>query len=358
MYSNKLYSPLRYPGGKARFGPLIAQVMHTNGLVGGHYLEPYAGGAGVALLLLLDGLVEKIHINDADPAVAVFWRVAVQQNSKLTQMVSNETVTIDAWYHWRAVMLGQVSCTELERGFATLFMNRTNRSGILKGGVIGGKDQSGTYKLWERFMREELCIRLERIGRHSNSINVYEEDAHQLLLRCHKFLPMKSLVYLDPPYYVKGAGLYRNFYRRKDHEQIARLLSCPRFRRPWIVSYDNADEIQTMYASAHSITYGLHYTAHRRYIGSEVMFFGHRLTPPTEAKEPQASEFVCPTGIGVYRQLFSRSAGLAVWGFDGVRAQPVERSRSAQTKPLPFPARHSKSALPYPRIGLSSQFIL
>lgn len=289
MYSSKLYTPLRYPGGKARFAPLIAKVMHTNNLVGGHYLEPYAGGAGVALILLIDGIVEKIHINDADPAVAVFWRIATQQSVVLSNMVANEPVTMEAWHHWKSVMLGEVLATELERGFATLFMNRTNRSGILKAGVIGGKAQTGTYKLGERFMRDELCKRLERIGCHASAIHVYEEDAHQLLMRCHKFLPTKSLVYLDPPYYVKGAGLYRNFYKHEDHVQIARLLGSTRFRRPWVVSYDNIDEIRAMYAYAHSFTYGLHYTAQRRYTGSEVMFFSERLTLPVQVQEAQAA---------------------------------------------------------------------
>jgi DNA adenine methylase len=289
MYSNKLYTPLRYPGGKARFAPLIAEVISENGLTGGHYLEPYAGGAGVALVLLMDGMVEHIHINDADAAVAVFWRAATQQTAELSNMVANEAVTMEAWHHWRAVMLGQVSGTELERGFATLFMNRTNRSGILKGGVIGGKAQDGAYKLDARFMRDELCKRLERIGQHADAISVYEEDAQCLLLRCHQFLPIKSLIYLDPPYYVKGAGLYRNFYKHEDHESIARLLGSTRFRRPWVVSYDNAEEICAMYSYAHSFTYGLHYTAQRRYTGSEVMFFSARLTPPSLAQELAAA---------------------------------------------------------------------
>jgi DNA adenine methylase len=289
MYSNKLYTPLRYPGGKARFAPLIAEVMRSNDLIGGHYLEPYAGGAGVALSLLFDGVVERIHINDADPAIAVFWRVASQQADELVRMIANEPVTIDAWHHWRAVMLEQEPATELQRGFATLFMNRTNRSGILKGGVIGGKAQSGAYKVGERFMRNELCKRLERIGHHSYAINVYEEDAYKLLLRCHQFLPLKSLAYLDPPYYVKGSGLYRNFYIHQDHQKIARLLNSVRFRRPWVVSYDDADEIRDMYSFTHPFCYGLNYTAQRRYKGEEVMFFSDRLTPPIQIEELQAA---------------------------------------------------------------------
>ncbi|MFZ4288025.1 DNA adenine methylase [Variovorax sp. HJSM1_2] len=289
MYSKKLYTPLRYPGGKARFAPLIAEVISKNELTGGHYLEPFAGGAGVALALLMDGIVQHIHINDVDAAVAVFWRAAVQQTSELIDMIVSEPVTMDAWHHWRAMMLGEVEGTQLERGFATLFMNRTNRSGILKAGVIGGKAQSGTYQLDARFMRDELCVRLERIGRYANAISVYEEDAYRLLLRCHQFLPTNSMIYLDPPYYVKGAGLYRNSYKHDDHVQIARLLGSVRFRRPWVVSYDNTEEIQEMYGYARSFTYGLNYTAQQRYVGSEVMFFSKRLTPPCQTQEPKVA---------------------------------------------------------------------
>jgi DNA adenine methylase len=285
MYSNKLYTPLRYPGGKARFAPLIAEVIASNNLTGDHYLEPYAGGAGVALSLLIDGVVGHVHINDADPAIAVFWRVATEATDQLIAMAATEPITMDAWHHWRGVMLGQVDATDLHRGFATLFMNRTNRSGILKGGVIGGKGQAGNYKIDARFMRQELCARLERIGQHSSGIHVYDENAHELLLRCHQFLPAKSLVYLDPPYYVKGAGLYRNFYKHVDHVEIAKLLGSERFRRPWVVSYDNADEIKAMYADAIPYAYGLNYTAQRRYTGSEVMFFSKRIQAPLDSLE-------------------------------------------------------------------------
>lgn len=252
-------------------------------------MEPYAGGAGVALSLLIDEVVEHVHINDVDPAIAVFWRVVTQNTSELIAMIESAQVTIDAWHHWRNVMLGNENATELERGFATLFMNRTNRSGILKGGVIGGKEQAGNYKIGARFMRNELCSRIERIGIFSDRIHVYEEDAHQLLMRCHKFLPLKSLVYLDPPYYVKGAGLYRNFYRHNDHVRIAKLLGSKRFRRPWVVSYDNAEQIKDMYAYAKPYAYGLNYTAQRRYSGSEVMFFSDRLKAPIESMERLAA---------------------------------------------------------------------
>jgi DNA adenine methylase len=277
MYSNKLYTPLRYPGGKARFAPFIASVMQLNGLDGGHYMEPYAGGAGVALELLFDGVVTDVHINDADPAVHAFWLAATAHSDALIRLVETEPVNMDAWMHWRGVMRGDTAATDVERGFATLFMNRTNRSGILKGGVIGGKHQAGAYKLDARFKRDVLVGRLRRIADRAEDIHVLSRDALELLQHATELLPAKSLIYLDPPYYVKGSGLYRNFYQHDDHLAIAQLLRKRDFGRRWLVSYDDAVPIREMYDGVRSIQYGLGYTAQRRYNGSEVMLFDPHL---------------------------------------------------------------------------------
>ncbi len=288
MYSNKLYSPLRYPGGKARFAKFIAEVMRSNGLSGGHYLEPFAGGAGVALELLFDGHASHVHINDLDPAVHSFWSAATTDPEGLMKLLRDTPISMDQWHHWRSVMLSQDERYSLaEKGFATLFINRTNRSGILKGGVIGGKAQAGSYKLDARFRKEMIEARLKKIAQHAGQISVYSEDAFSLLSRAVEFLPDQALVYLDPPYYVKGRGLYRNFYIHEDHLQIARLMQTA-FTHPWIVSYDNAPEICEMYSQNQALTYGLHYTAQSRYVGDEVMFFKDGVSIPN-VKIPRAS---------------------------------------------------------------------
>lgn len=280
MYSNKLYTPLRYPGGKGRFAPFIADVMAMNGLSGGHYLEPYAGGAGVALELLFHGHASHIHINDLDPAVNLFWTAITEEPEAVLRLLRDTPVDMAQWHHWRAVMRGEEAGSTTERGFATLFVNRTNRSGILKGGVIGGKEQAGNYKLDARFNKEVLAKRIEKIANNSSKISVYCEDAYELLIRCAAFLPEDSLVYLDPPYYVKGQGLYRNFYRHDDHLAIANLLQSEHFPHAWVVSYDNAPEICEMYGDSQGMSYGLNYTAQKRYLGDEVMFFGPGVMVP------------------------------------------------------------------------------
>lgn len=282
MYSNKLYTPLRYPGGKARFAPFIAQVMEANGLTTGHYLEPYAGGAGVALELLYHGHASHVHINDLDPAVHSFWVAVTKEPDEVLKLLYDTPVTMDQWFKWRSVLRGEVEVDLVERGFATLFMNRTNRSGILKGGVIGGLAQSGSYKLDARFKKDVLAARIRKIADHASHITVYSEDALALLQRCGTFLPKESLIYLDPPYYVKGQGLYRNFYMHDDHLQIAEALQFNRFMLPWVVSYDNATEICDMYQLSKHLAYNLNYTAQKRYIGNEVMFFSHELLVPED----------------------------------------------------------------------------
>jgi DNA adenine methylase len=280
MYSNKLYTPLRYPGGKARFAPFIAKVMESNGIAGGHYFEPYAGGAGVALELLFHGHATHVHINDLDPAVNAFWVAVTKHAEALLRLLHDTPVTMEQWHHWRAVMHEERPADEVQRGFSTLFMNRTNRSGILKGGVIGGKAQNGDYKLDARLKKHALASRIERIAKHAGQISVYCEDASSLLRRCAKILPAKSMIYLDPPYYVKGRGLYRNYYGHDDHLAIAKLLQANSFRRPWLVSYDNAPEICEMYRGSSGFSYGLSYTAQERYSGNEVMFYSRRINIP------------------------------------------------------------------------------
>lgn len=286
MFSNRLFSPLRYPGGKAPFAPFIAKVMESNGVAGGHYLEPYAGGAGVALDLLFHGHASHIHINDADPAVHAFWVSVTQHSHELLKLIACTPITIEEWFRWRSVLRDECQASLVEKGFATLFMNRTNRSGILKAGVIGGKNQDGNYKLDARFKKEVLIARIEEIAKRANNISVYSEDSFLLLNRCSEFLPEQSLIYLDPPYYVKGKGLYRNYYQHDDHAAIAKIIQSNKFKWPWVVSYDNAEEIYAMYQLSRSLSYGLNYTAQRRYVGNEVMFFSQNLVVP-EAIIPQ-----------------------------------------------------------------------
>ena len=279
-------TPLRYPGGKGKFSHFIEKIFEANSLLDGHYVEPYAGGAGVALELLLHEYASRIHINDVDPAVHAFWESAVNHTEDLCRLIHDTQVTMETWHRQRHILanLEQHSVTEI--ALATFFLNRTNRSGILKAGVIGGKAQSGKWKLDVRFNKDNLIPRIELIGRYRHRIHVYNLDAVALLRNVTPSLPEKTLIYLDPPYYVKGSGLYRNFYEHKDHVLIAKTLED--VKHPWIVSYDDTEEIREIYKPYRQDKYFLSYTAQEKRKGSEVMIYGPTIEIPSQGLTQKA----------------------------------------------------------------------
>ncbi|MFW1645319.1 DNA adenine methylase [Acinetobacter guillouiae] len=273
-------TPLRYPGGKGKFAPVVKTIFEENSLVGGHYLEPYAGGAGVALDLLYSNYVSDIHINDIDKAVYSFWESITKNTEEFLKLLIDTPINMDEWYKQKTI-LNDVECDDvLIKGFAAFFMNRTNRSGILKGGVIGGKKQDGQYTLDARFNKVNLKKRIEKVGLNASKIHVYNEDALDLINRVDLLLPENSLVYLDPPYYVKGQGLYRNFYNHDDHVFIKNALD--NIKTKWIVSYDKCDEIIDIYSDYFMTDYDLNYSAYHRIKAKEVMFFCDTLKKPND----------------------------------------------------------------------------
>lgn len=267
-------TPLRYPGGKGKFAPFVKSLMAANNL-SGDYLEPYAGGCGVALDLLYTGYCKNIHINDFDPAVFNFWQSVTAQTDDFIELIYKTEVTMEEWYKQKNILSDPHNHSQLEHGFAAFFLNRTNRSGILKGGVIGGKNQNGNYKLDARFNKEELSKRIQKIGQYSNKIKTYNLDALELLSKVDDLLPENSLMYLDPPYYVKGKGLYRNFYKHEDHVEIRNALD--KVQTKWIVSYDNCLEIKQIYTGYRQDDYVLNYSAYNKIKGSEVMIYSNSL---------------------------------------------------------------------------------
>jgi DNA adenine methylase len=280
----KFNTPLRYPGGKGKLTNFLKMIFEQNDLLDGHYVEPYAGGAGIALNLLTHSYASCIHLNDLNPAVFAFWQSVINQPEELCRAIRDVEVTIDEWHRQKAILKNPEDHSPLEIGFSTFFLNRTNRSGIIWGGVIGGKNQDGPWKLNARFNKDDLIRRIEKIALYRSRIRLYNLDAAELIQTVLPTLPEKTLIYLDPPYYVKGRGLYENHYLHDDHVSIAKLVK-KQITHPWIVSYDHAPEIIQMYKGCPTITYGINYSAQDRYKGAEAMFFSKKLVIP-DVKNP------------------------------------------------------------------------
>lgn len=276
---SNFYTPLRYPGGKGKLVPYLKKLLEANGLVDGVYVEPYAGGAAVAMELLLHEYVRKIYINDISDGVAAFWRSVLDDTDALCASIISAKLTMDEWRRQREIQLRAEQVDDRALGFSTFYLNRTNRSGILNAGVIGGKEQLGTWKMDARFNAPDLVKRIHAIARIRNRIEFHQLDAIGFINTVTPKLPEKSLIYLDPPYYVKGSDLYLHHYQHADHVKVASKVAKLKSKN-WIVSYDNAPEVQPLYSKFRNIVYGLSYSAQERYKGAEIMFFSDSLIIP------------------------------------------------------------------------------
>jgi DNA adenine methylase len=246
------YSPLRYPGGKAAIADFFASVLSVNKIGrNGVYCEPYAGGAGVALTLLLTGKVERIIINDYDECIAAFWHSLLHDPQRFVAAIRDCDISVEAWHKYRDIYDRRNGHDEFTLGFATFFLNRCNRAGILpKAGPIGGKDQNGLYSIGARFKKEVLISRIERIASVADHITFENRDAISFLKRLRKqYVSSDVFIYLDPPYYVRGKELYYNFYRHKNHIDLSKYMRDFTTHK-WIMTYDNCPEIRDMYESS------------------------------------------------------------------------------------------------------------
>ena len=274
------FTPLRYPGGKGKLAAYIKQVIRANKLDDGEYVEPYAGGAGIALELLFQEYVTKVHINDLSEPIYSFWKAVLNDTDELCRLVKNTRLSVPSWDRQKRIFAnpGDHSFTEL--GFATFFLNRTNRSGILNGGVIGGRDQTGPWKIDARYNADELIFRIESIAKMRSKIKLTRSDALALLRFGLPKWPKKTLIYLDPPYYEQGRELYYDYYNQEDHAALAKFIAAKMQNKFWLVSYDNVRPIKNLYGGFRSVVYNVGYSAREMRTGKEVMFYSPVLEAP------------------------------------------------------------------------------
>ena len=273
------YSPLRYPGGKNKLSSFIAKICIDNE-INGHYVEPYAGGASVALFLLFEGFVNNITINDKDKSIYAFWHSVLNNTQNLCNLIRDTEITVANWQIQHNIQNNKETASLLELGFSTLFLNRTNRSGIIKAGIIGGRAQNGNYKMTCRFNKDEIIKKIKRVSEYRNNINLYSEDAIALIERIENEATNQNVIfYFDPPYYLKGSSLYMNHYKIDDHFAVSeRIKKIQNIK--WIVSYDNHSEIQQLYSTCIKKEYTFNHSAHSARIGKEILFFSPQLKLP------------------------------------------------------------------------------
>lgn len=285
------YSPLRYPGGKSKLSSFMEMIIENFGHTGGTYIEPFAGGAGIALELLEKDVVSQIVINDLDKGIYSFWRAIITETERFIDTMYNTSITIDEWKKQREICISHNRKYSFELGFATFYMNRTNRSGIIKGGVIGGLEQKGNWKLDARFNKEELAKRILNIANKKKSIHVYNKDIQSFILNYIPKYEANALVYFDPPYFEKGRQLYLNFFNFEDHVKIKNFIkqyvNCD-----WIITYDDAPEIVDIYREYSLRKFDLNYSVANKGKSSEIIIFKNQFMIPTIKEMEQRKIYI------------------------------------------------------------------
>lgn len=273
------YSPLRYPGGKNKLSSFIAKICVDNN-INGHYVEPYSGGASVALFLLLEEFVNKITINDKDRSIYAFWYSVLNKTDKLCEMIENAELTINEWKKQKLLQTDKENIELLDLGFSTFYLNRTNRSGIINAGVIGGINQKGNYLMNCRFNKRELIKRIKLIASKKEKITLYQLDAMDLVDKIELEVEQDNTIfYFDPPYYLKANSLYMNYYEAFNHKIVSDKIKSIKDIR-WIVSYDNVPQIQILYSDCLKKEFSFKHTAYKAKIGKELLFWSNNVIVP------------------------------------------------------------------------------
>ena len=272
------YSPLRYPGGKTKFYDYVKELLRYNNMLGETYMEHFAGGAGLALKLLLNNDVKRIIINDYDTAIYSFWHSILYETEAFCELINTTPVTTDEWKKQKEIYINHNGEISLDIGFATFFLNRTNVSGVIKGGIIGGHEQQGLYKIDARYNAQNLISKIRNIAEKRDQIVLLNQDAKELLQPQQLRRYYKTFINLDPPYVKKGAQLYKNAFTEADHIELSELISnC---NRKWIVTYDICPLVANLYRDFRSSYLDVTYSVRLSKKAQEFIFFSDNLELP------------------------------------------------------------------------------
>ena len=274
-------TPLRYPGGKTWLIPYINKFLEFHSISPGTIIEPFAGSASVTIGLLSSNLMKTGIICEKDPLIIAFWNSALNHNAELCESVLNLDVTMDTWWDFKRYIAPESSLHygTVDLATAFIFYNRTNYSGIINAGPIGGKSQKSSYKLSCRFNKERIIAKIKHLEAYSGRISVVSDDGIELIRRYQKRAEADDLFfYIDPPYYGAGKVLYRDYFRDTEHTELAKTVKT--LNSPWLVSYDENEFIRQLYAGSESNYVYTDYQAGHLRRGVREMLFSNRKIPP------------------------------------------------------------------------------
>lgn len=274
-------SPLRYPGGKYRIAKRIEEIVLENHC--STLIEPFCGGAGVSLYLLEEGIIERAVLNDADPLIYSFWKTVLDNPKDLIERIRTTEISVEEWKKQKALLNHYKEHSNEEIAFAALFLNRTNRSGIIfNAGMLGGQKQEGKYKIGCRFDKDKIIEKIKRISKMKNRIQLFNLDYRQFL----KTYPItqNELMFVDPPYIQKGAQLYACSMTEEEHYQLSEMLKKLN-QNNWVVTIDDCLYARSLYQKQRIAEFKIHYSLQVKRKQTELMILSDHLRMPLKTTQ-------------------------------------------------------------------------
>ena len=245
----------RYPGGKSKIKDIliekINQAYENNYNL--EYREPFIGGGSVCINFLSqkNKQTDKIWINDKDVGIACLWTSVINNPNKLIYKILNFKPSIDYFYEFKNNLLSLSNFPDTEDeiidiGFKKIAIHQISYSGLgtKSGGPLGGKTQESNYKIDCRWSPNYIAKKINKLHKLFSEFKIRENmctnyDFAQVIID-----DSPSIIYLDPPYYVKGEELYQCGFNYNDHK---RLSNCLKNKFKWVLSYDDCCDIINLY---------------------------------------------------------------------------------------------------------------
>ena len=257
----------RYPGGKSKLRAKIVEQLNTQADDDLQYREPFLGGGSIGLRLLSDNSnITDIWINDKDIGIACLWTAAIQYYEEFKERVKSFVPSVAAFYEFKAELTTISTLPEqrdhiVDIGFKKLAIHQISYSGLgtKSGGPLGGAAQKSAYKVDCRWSPGYICKKLDVIHNQLKNIQIHKNCCTNLdFITLIEDTSCKCLLYLDPPYFLKGNDLYQHGFTIQDHERLASALRNT--KHTWVLSYDDCDEIRDMYKWANIESMDVNYS--------------------------------------------------------------------------------------------------
>ena len=273
-------TPLRYPGGKTWLLDYVKAFARFHKLSSTTIVEPYGGSASISVGLIRSQLVTDATVCERDPLIVAFWNVAIHRNEELIEYLSSLEINMETWYGLRRYLdLEKTNLqNELEAAGAFLFFNRTNYSGIIKGGPLGGKKQLSKYKLNCRFNKGRIADKIRSLKALEDKLKIIQIDGLEYMKNHALQSPDNVFFYVDPPYYGAGKDLYRFYFTDFDHQQLSAFLTGTEI--PWLLSYDDAEFIRNLYQKKSNLPVYTDYQSGHLRRGVKELLISNYVIPP------------------------------------------------------------------------------